>query len=207
MTVFTRTKEELCNQAFTLLGAGQLISFDDGTNEGDIAAALYGSVRDSVLTSYVWRCTRKKAALSRFSAGPANEWRYRFQLPSDMLDGPRAVFISDRVGATPIAEFEIFHSRELYADQPEVWIDYMIRPDINDWPPYLYSLMQYALAAEFAEPATDQTSKADYWRTVAWGGPTEGGKGGYSRTARNLDAQGQQVQQIRDDTPLINARF
>ena len=208
MAVFSRTKEELCSAAFTLLGAGQITGFDDGSDLGKIAGLLYSAVRDRVLIMHPWKCAiRKSASLSRHTATPKNEWRYKYQLPSEMLAGPKAVFDSDSSGATPIADFEVFEKQEIYSNADALYVDYWIRPDINTWPPYLYQLMMFALAADFAEPATDQTSKADYWRAVAFGTPSEGGTGGYFRQARTLDAQTQQVKAFRDDYPLISARY
>ena len=47
-------------------------------------------------------------------------------------------------------------------------------------------------------PITDQVEKAQYWQSVAVGSPSENGRGGYMRTAINIDAQGTPVNTIKD---------
>ena len=54
------------------------------------------------------------------------------------------------------------------------------------------------MAWHLAEPVTDQTTKSDYWRTVALGTPSENMRGGYFRQAINIDGAGQSKTVIAD---------
>jgi hypothetical protein len=65
-------------------------------------------------------------------------------------------------------------------------------------PTYFVQLLKYLIAWHMALPITDQVEKAQYWQSVAVGSPAENGRGGYMRTAMNIDGQGQPVQTIED---------
>ena len=58
--------------------------------------------------------------------------------------------------------------------------------------------MIYQMAWHLAEPVTDQTTKSDYWKTVALGTPSENMRGGYFRQAINIDGAGQSKTVIAD---------
>ncbi len=44
----------LCSRALLKLGADTLASFDEGTAEAEVAANLYPSVRDALLSAHPW---------------------------------------------------------------------------------------------------------------------------------------------------------
>ena len=62
------------------------------------------------------------------------------------------------------------------------------------------------MAWHLAEAVTDQISKTDYWRAVALGGPASNNRGGYMRTAMNIDGQGTTPQAF-EDFSLIAVRY
>lgn len=195
---------QLCSQALLLLGAGSINSFEEGTQKAQVAAALYPGVREMLLVDYPWRFTLVKAQLSQDTAAPINEWSYSYVLPGECML-LRQLFPSASVGESPLRDYEIF-GRRVYADQDAIWADYQRDPGEESDPPHFRALLKYALASEFAITMTDMADKANMWRQVAFGTPQEGGAGGYSRKARQLDAQ-QQPGQILGDSELIMARF
>jgi hypothetical protein len=68
-------------------------------------------------------------------------------------------------------------------------------------------MLRHALAADFAEPLTDQITKADYFRALAFGTPAENGRGGLFRQCTQADAQGQRSQQLGNNSfDLIEVR-
>ena len=73
-------------------------------------------------------------------------------------------------------------------------------------PVYFVQLLKYMMAWHLAEPLTDQVSKAQYWQVVAVGTPGDNGRGGYFRTAANIDGQGTPPQSI-EDYSLIAVRY
>jgi len=199
------TKLSICSDALIMLGASPLSSFSDGTDEAQIADRLYDDIRDTLLMQYAYSWSIKKVKLARLADAPINEWKYKYQLPGDMLGNPKAVFITSAVGGVPARNFEIY-ALGLYTNYEDVWIDYQYRPEPASFPPYFARLLKYALAAEFAEPITDQASKADYYHARAYGSPSDNMRGGLVRVAINIDGSDRPPQTIQE-FPLTDVRY
>ena len=183
------TDVSICNDALVLLGSEGITSFDDGSTEAGIASALYPNTRDLFLSMYPWSFAQKKVQLQRETAAPEFEWEYQYALPTDMISTLRSVTNTSAVGAASVLEWEIVGNK-LMTDQTEIWVDYAYRPDESLWPPHFVQLMKYILAWHFAEPVTDQQSKAAYWQGMAVGTPSEGGRGGFFRQCAAIDGMG-----------------
>jgi len=199
------TKLSICSDALIMLGAAPLSSFATGTDEAQVADRLYDDVRDTLLMQYPYSWTLKKVKLAQLADTPINEWKYKYQIPGDVLGNPKAVFSSGSVGANTVRDFEIY-AGGLYTNLEEVWIDYQYRPEPAIFPPYFVRLLKMALAAEFAEPITDQITKADYYHAKAYGSPSENMRGGLVRVAINIDAAGQPTQNIQE-FPIADIRY
>ena len=65
-------------------------------------------------------------------------------------------------------------------------------------PQYFVQLLKYHMSWHLAMPITEQMDKAQYWQGIAVGGPNENGRGGYFRTATNIDGQSQPTRVIED---------
>ena len=195
----------VCSDALLLLGAAPISSFNDGTDEANVCDRLYSDVKNSTLQVYPWSFSFKKVALARTTATPVNEWTYEYQLPSDRLGPPRAVFNSSQAGARPITSWEIYGDK-LLTDQTTVIIDYQTTILESTMPTWFIQLLKYQMAWHLAEPITDQISKTDYWKNIAIGSPAENGRGGFMRTAMNIDGQGNTPQAI-EDYSLIAVRY
>jgi hypothetical protein len=87
-----------------------------------------------------------------------------------------------------------------------VYIDYPYQTPEFAMPQYFIQLLKYMMAWHLAYPITEQEAKTGYWQGVAVGAPAENGRGGYFRTAANIDAHGQPPQVIEYYT-LVAARF
>ena len=199
------TKLSICSEALIMLGAAPLSSFADGTDEAQVADRLYGDVRDTLLMQYAYSWSVKKVKLARLVAAPTNEWKYNFTLPGDILGNPKAVFNNGNVGARSVREFEIY-SDGIFSDYEEIWIDYQFRPEPALFPPYFVRLLKTALASEFAEPITDQTTKAEYYHVKAYGAPSDNMRGGLVRVSINIDGADRPAQQIQE-FPISDIRF
>ncbi len=198
------TKLSICSDALIMLGASPLSSFADGTDEAQVADRLYDDVQDTLLMQYPYSWTIKKIKLAQLSDTPINEWKHKYALPNDILGNPKAVFNTSAVGGRPVRDFEIY-SGGFYTDYPEVWIDYQFRPDASLFPQYFVRLLKTALAAEFAEPITDQITKADYFHNRAYGSPSDNMRGGLVRVAINIDGADRPAQTIQE-FPLTDVR-
>jgi len=195
----------ICSDALLMLGAKAISSFNDGTDESSVCDRLYPDIRDSVLTMYPWSFSLKKVALARLVTTPTSVWRYEFQLPGDRLASPRAVYQSANPGSPVQKDWEI-QGDKLLTNLETVFIDYQYQTLEFAMPQYFVQLLKYMMAWHLAMPITEQADRAQYWQGVAVGATAENGRGGYMRTAMNIDGQGQPSRVIEDFT-LVAVRY
>jgi hypothetical protein len=88
----------------------------------------------------------------------------------------------------------------------QVYIDYQPSTVESNMPTYFVRLLRTAMAAELGLVITDQASKADYFRSIAYGGPADSGRGGLMREAMNIDSRGKPPH-IIEDYSLIDVRY
>lgn len=201
----------ICNQALNLLGADVISSFSDTTNDAaTVCNNIYDTIKKQTLSLYPWSFALTKVQLARSSTTPINEWSYQYDLPSTAVSGtPLQVYNSSGTRVLPIQNYELLYTASgptIATNESSVYIDY-ITSGISEglMPSYFVQLLVYMMAWHLAEPVTDQTTKADYWRTVALGGMAENGRGGYFRQAMNIDGRGKPNYAIVD-FPLADVR-
>jgi hypothetical protein len=195
----------ICSDSLLMLGANPITSFNEGTDSANICDRLYADIRDQALTIYPWSFSFKKVKLSRLITTPTTEYKYEYQLPGDRIAPPRRVFASSSPGAPTVNTYRIQQDK-LLTDLEEVWIDYQYSVGEFEMPVYFVQLLKYLMAWHLSLPITDQADKAQYWQGVAVGSPGENGRGGYMRTATQVDGQSQPVNVI-EDYSLIVARY
>lgn len=198
------TGVSICADSLILLGAEPISSFNDGTDESNACDRLYPDVRDTTLAMYPWSFSVKKIQLARLLTAPSSVWSYAYQLPGDRIGGPRAVYDSASPGAPVQKDWEI-QGDQLLTNLEAVYIDYQYSVGEFAWPQYFVQLMKYMMAWHLAEPITEQQDKSLRWERKAVGDPSENGRGGFFRTATQIDAQGQTSRAIEDFT-LIAVR-
>jgi len=199
------TDLSICSDALIALGASPLSSFTEGTDAAQACDRLYPDLKNTLLSTYVWSWTLAKVQLARLSAAPINEWKYAYQMPGDHLTGALAVFESDSTAQRSVRYGWEIYGDELVTNMETVFIDYQQTITEAKMPNYFVRLLRTALAAELAIVITDQATKADYFRALAYGSPAENGRGGLMREAMNIDARGQSTQ-IVEDYSLIQVR-
>jgi len=197
------TSISICNQALLLLGDESISSFDDGTAGSQACSIVYDMVKNSTLGIFSWSFTVAKVELARSTNTPASEWTYEYILPSDMLTGvPRAVRTSSAANAPLVRSYEINQSTGglsvLMTNETSIYIDYQKAVPEAQMPPYFVTLMVYQLAWHLAEVITDQTTKSQYWRSIALGSPSENFRGGWLRQAMSMDSSGTPPSVISD---------
>ncbi|CAB4166497.1 hypothetical protein UFOVP847_32 [uncultured Caudovirales phage] len=200
------TDVSICSDALVMLGASVISSLTEGTPAATACNRLYPDIRDSLLSSYAWSWSVQKVQLSRLSTAPTNEWRYAYQLPSNMLSGALAVFDSGASTARPINYGWEIYGSQLFTNMAVVYIDYQSTVGEVSMPPYFVRLLKTAVAGEIAMVITDQASKAEYYRAVAFGSLGENNRGGLFREAVNIDSRGQLSKTI-EDFSLISVRY
>ena len=169
---------DIASNALLRIGANPISSFTEGGAEGTVADNLYEPTIRDLFTKARWRFASAKRQLARLTATPLNEFKYAYQLPSDMLYMYRVY---------PYADYEIV-SDKLYSDETEVYIDYIYRPDESKWPAYFQLLAEYKLASEFALSITDNRALNELYETKAMM---------QLRAARHADSQGRPVDGIQ----------
>jgi hypothetical protein len=181
----------LCSRALIKLGARPIASFVEGTVEAQVAAALYPSVRDALISAHPWSFATAQATLPRLAAAPVADLRYAHQLPVDFL---RALSVGSGARGRG-AEYRIVEST-LQSDRDEVVLSYIFRPDESGFPPFFDSALIASLAAEFCLPITESTSRSELLYKLA---------DGEFRRARLIDAQQDTPGRVEDFT-LVEAR-
>ena len=200
------TSLSICSDALILLGAAPISSFTEGSDAAQACDRLYPNVRDTILSNYLWSWSVKKEQLGRLSFVPVDEWKYAYQLPGDMLSGVIALFQSSGTGQSPVRYGWEIYGDQVYTNFEQVFIDYQGTVNESKMPPYFVELLTTALAARIAFVITDQISKADYFRALTYGSPSDSGRGGLMREAMNVDSRGKPPQVI-EDYSLIDVRY
>ena len=152
----------LCSRALIRIGAAPITSFDDGTAESEIAGALFGPVRDALLSAYGWSFATGQIALSQLETDPIADYSFAFQLPNDFL---RALSAGSN-GRGRGLNYRISRGA-LHTDSESVILTYIFRPEEEEFPPYFDQALITRLAAEFAVPVTENTSRAEALYTLA----------------------------------------
>jgi hypothetical protein len=181
----------MCSRALLKIGATTIASFDEGTAEAEVAANLYPSARDALLSAYPWSFATGQRQLARLSASPVADFRHAFQLPADFL---RALSAGSGTRGSGVA-YRIAEDR-LHADEDSLVLTYIFRPADEALPPFFQSAMIARLAAEFVIPLTENTGRAQLLFELA---ERE------LRAARLTDSQQDQPPAITN-FPLITAR-
>lgn len=182
---------DLCSRALLKVGAHTIASFDEGTTEAEVAASIYPTVRDSVLSSHPWNFATAQMTLPKLSSPPIADFANAFQLPADCI----RVLSAGTGGRGQGAIYKIVQRRVL-TDVDEVVLTYVSRPDELDFPPYFDMALIAQLAAEFCIPLTDSTSRWEMLQKLAEA---------ELRRAKLIDAQEDTAPAI-DDFTLLEGR-
>jgi hypothetical protein len=181
----------LCSRALLKIGAQPVASFDEGTAEAEVAANLYPSVRDAMLSSHPWSFGTGQMDLPRLAEVPYADYRYAYQLPADFL----RVLSAGSDGAGRGLYYRL-HEQRLHTDAAHVTLTYVFRPEETEFPAFFAAALMTRLAAEFCIPLTESTSRAEMLHRLA---------DSEFRSARLADSQQATVKAI-EDFPLIRAR-
>lgn len=191
------TGVSICSDALLLIGAKAISSFNDGTDASSVCDRLYPDIRDSTLVMYPWSFGMKKVQLAQLITTPTSFWRYEYQLPGDKLANPRLVYNSSAQSSPIQKDWEI-QGDKLLTNLTSVFIDYQFSVPEFAMPQYFVQLLKYMVAWHIAETVTEQQDKATKWQRVATGDISENGRGGFFRTAAQIDGQNNPVRVIED---------
>jgi hypothetical protein len=173
---------QICSNALILIGHHAISAL----SEDERVEALYPTTYKSALTKHAWNFAKRKAQLSQLVTGPLNEYKYAYQLPSDLLLLKRTY---------PSTNYKIFED-QLWSNDNKVEIDYVFMPAEQALPDYFVEYMEFILASKFAIPITSNKATAQEYREAAKD---------QLRIAKFLDSQSA-PQDPPSDQPFISAR-
>ena len=181
----------LCSRALLKLGAEAISSFNDNAPEAELASALYGPVRDALLSAHPWTFATGRVRMNRLPVGNEGGFRFAYQLPDGFL---RAIGV-ESMGRQPGPSFQIA-GRRLLTDAPIPTLVYVFRPPERDTPPFFNQALIARLAAEFCIPLTESSSRSQ--------GLSQSAEAEFKR-ARQIDSQQHTVHRVADFS-LIDVR-
>jgi len=180
------SKVQLSSNALILLGDQPIASFTEEGAGSQTAANLYETSYLSMLSSHRWNFATKKSTLAKLAASPTNEYKYQYQMPTDIVM---------LITTYPVSTYRILGDK-LYSDAETVAIDYIWKISEDQFPAYFVKAFEFYLASQFAIPITEDLNKADVMQRFY---EQE------SRRARYADSQSQPAVPIQDD-PYIRVR-
>jgi len=190
------SKFDICSRSLVELGEDVISSFTANTDPSKICGLIYPEYIKYLLSIYPWKFTRKKVQLARLVTTPINEYKYAYQLPSDLLI-LRAVFDSSDTSIAPLQNYDSFQD-EIYTDEETVYIDYQFQPDESEFPSFFIEFVVKALSNKLAMPITDDRNIAELKKVEAFGSPSDNLNGGEFGVAKRLDS-------LQNPSPAIQA--
>ena len=171
----------------------------------DALVAIFDDVRDDLLSRYPWTFATVVRRQPRLQAVPETRYPYYYQLPSDMIGAPRAVY-RDCECRHSYTNFDIFENR-LATDAQEVFVKYTRCVPMIIWPGYFRELFNTVVMSEFALSIREDGVLSDRLRVRAFGTPAMMGEGGLLGQAKNQDAQSHGAVVLTEGSnPLIDVR-
>lgn len=140
----------ICNQALGWLGANQIISFDDASQEAKLCKANYQYLRDAVLEDYAWSFAVKRDSLAPLAETPVT-YGYAFQVPSDAI---RILQVSVDASFDPTEDvvWEI-EDNKILTDNASIYVRYVYRvTDPTKFSPNFKQALAARIAADIAIP-------------------------------------------------------
>ena len=193
----------MLNRALLRIGAEPLVT------EADPGAPAHLAVYDSVLErfgAHSWSFFKVTRKLARLSAAPDALWAYAFQLPSDRVGPPRAIYAASD-SRQPTTNYDLIGD-QLLTDHPEIWATTLRLVGYERWPGDFREAFTAALMAELALSVREDRALHDRLYVKAFGTPQQMGMGGLFGAALDNDSQAIPSTTVGGMVnPLIDVRF
>jgi hypothetical protein len=147
---------ELINAALIKIGGFKITALNDGSAEADIAATLYGPVRDALLSFYPWTFATTQTTLTTPTTPPTADYAYAFALPVDHV---RTLSVGE-AGAGSGLTYRLMNNR-IETDAAALVLTYVRRVVEAAQPAYFDLVLIAKLAAEMAVPLTENATRAE----------------------------------------------
>jgi hypothetical protein len=208
------TPVDIANRALISIGSAPVQNFDDATNAATTVKLLYDDTILWLLGFYPWSFTKQTIELSQTVPQPTADvdgriaagWTYCYDLPSDALGEPIAVYQFPRVPLRAYKQYAI-ENQLLYTDWKRIFATLQYAVDPNRWSPTFLKAAVAVLAAEFVVPISGNSGMLQAIQEKAWGPPQQNYRGGFLGAAIKADARSQPSPLITQYDPLTQARW
>ena len=146
---------DIINRALVKVGANPIQGLEENSAESIVIKDLYSGVRDMVLSAYSWSFAKKKSILTK-TTKQYIDGRNIFILPNDIL----------RLLSVDTDDYELIEG-ELLSVQDSVFVTYIFRPNVIDFPAYFENTLVAKLASEVCLPLTDSTARTEFLIKIA----------------------------------------
>ena len=144
-----KNKIDLVNRALVSIGATPIQGFNENTSEAMVLKESYDGIRDGLLSSYQWRFAIKTKKLQLLNVD--DKGLYNFSLPADCL----------RILKVNANQYQI-HNNILITTTQNIEVDYIFRPEEENFPPYFDNVLVFRICAEICLPLTDSTTRTEF---------------------------------------------
>lgn len=199
------TRIILIDRALVRIGADPLGS--ESAPGAETHIAVYQDVTEDLLTRHTWHFNTQTRQLNRLAAAPDQHWAYAYELPTEMLGSPRAVYDRAETRA-PFTRYELFEERQLRTNAEAIWLKFQKATPPVYWPGYFRSLVVLNLMAEFALSVREDRVLRNDLLEECFGPPQMQGHGGKLAEARALSDMASPSPVLAEgENPLISARM
>jgi hypothetical protein len=148
----------IASNALILIGDEPISSFAEPGAGATAATNLYQGTYGRVLAMHPWTFALKEIVLSRLSQEPdkAVNFRYAYRLPADHIR-TWAMF--------PLNTEYVVVGDLVYSNENRLYLRYVFQVEESELPPHFIKALEYALATDFAQLITENTSKSDFYES------------------------------------------
>lgn len=155
MTTTAVTEVSISSDALAELGDESITSLTDDNDRARLCNRIYSTQRDALLKSYLWNFAQARQTLSQLATGPAFEFTYQYQLPTD----PFCLKVTDLYGTSSRWKVE---GRLLLTDDNSADIKYTARvTDTAQFDLLFVKALTKLMAHTMAQAITGSTSLKD----------------------------------------------
>jgi len=159
---------QICNRgASRYLGLPRVNSLDEGTPQSEQYELHYDDLRRSLLERHWWVFAKRIQALARVTNDRPEEWKFRYQRPSNVLDvhwvnDPAVATAAMRRGDNPDSGRQNY-GEFIYSNVDKAWIEFTCDEENTDlMPQYFKDALSAMVAAAVAMPLTESVARARF---------------------------------------------
>ena len=145
------SKVGMCNAALIKVGANEITSLTENSEEGRKCNARFQDILDTLLESHPWNFAMERTTLAASSEAPNHEFDYKFLLPQR----PYCLRVVQVYNDYPYK----IEGRYLFSNYSDISIKYIKRvTDMNELSSLFREAFSLYLAAELAYPLAGSTA-------------------------------------------------